>query len=183
MGGSGTAQPSTVFCHIVPAQTGSGPALPSSSWCSSSRCSLGSRLQGEPRGPDLDAPSPQELGGGAGWPVCTAPGGGSCVGLVVGKGRSRRAAPLEWRDVPPAGLSGRSRSCPNRPPGSHHRLQSFWAGRALRGVGAPLPFCAVPAVSGITLMPRHGTPWGDAAPKCIPIPLHYCKVGRGLGRH
>lgn len=82
-------------------------------------------------------------------------------------GRSRQAAPLERLDVPPAGLSGRSRSCPNRSPwqpAQAPELPGWESSAGCRGCCCPSAGRAAPATGGVALTPGHGTPWQDAAP-------------------
>lgn len=98
-------------------------------------------------------------------------------GLRLVGGRSWRAAPLEALDVPPAGLSGRSRSCPNRSRGSQHQLLQLAGLGQLCGVqGLPLPLCclhwALPPVGVMTLVLGHRTPgrrmpWGVGIPPSV----------------
>lgn len=85
-------------------------------------------------------------------------------------GRSRRAAPLERLDVPPAGLSGRSRSCSNRSPwqpAQAPELPGWESSAGCRGCRCPSAGCAAPTTGGIALRPGHGTPWQDVAPRGI----------------
>lgn len=104
------------------------------------------------------------MGGGGVQAGRCAPSSGSCVGLSVGRGRSRRAAPLEWRDVPPAGLSGRSRSCPNRSPwqpAQASELLGWVSSVGCRGAAALLRCVHCEWHHPV---PGHGTPRRDAAP-------------------
>lgn len=103
-------------------------------------------------------------------------------GLRLAGGRSRRAAPLERLDVPPAGLSGRSRSCPNRSPwqpAQAPELPGWESSAGCRGCRCPSAGCAAPAMGGIALRPGHGTPWQDAAPLEASFPL-CCHKGAGV---
>lgn len=91
-------------------------------------------------------------------------------GLRLAGGRSRRAAPLERLDVPPAGLSGRSRSCSNRSPwqpAQAPELPGWESSAGCRGCRCPSAGCAAPTTGGIALRPGHGTPWQDVAPRGI----------------
>lgn len=184
-------QPSSASCHAVPhhvepcclalpAQTGSGRALPNCRGCFGCR---GCSSQAVPRGPDL-APQCCHWEPGGGRRLATLPaaacawqwllGSAAVWGLRFMGGRSWRAAPLEALDVPPAGLSGRSRSCPNRSPGSQHGIPQLPGLGQLCGVQGPLlPLCclhwAVPAAGSIILVLRlrtpHGRmPWGGQHP-------------------
>lgn len=190
-GWDGPARRSAMPCHAASSRAARSclhrPVLAELCPAAEAAVAAGLQLTGCSRGPGVDPSAAGGLGQGAhaqhsaAGCVCPvlAPGGCSCIGMAVGGREELGAAPLEVLDVPPAGLSGRSRSCPNRSPGSQHRLlQLPGLGWQCGAQGPPLPLhClhwAVPTLGSITLKLGHRTPRG-MVPWGVSIILCCCR--------